>query len=35
MVLHAWIDGKVGYPNGRRNVFAVPLAFFGGVPQAG
>jgi len=35
MVLHAWIHGKVGYPDGRRNVFVVPVAFVGGVPQAG
>jgi beta-xylosidase len=35
MVLHAWIGGKVGYPDGARNLFVVPLDFVNGVPTAG
>ncbi|MGH9032956.1 MAG: glycoside hydrolase family 43 protein [Acidimicrobiia bacterium] len=35
MVLHAWVRGKVGYPDGARNLFVVPLEFVNGVPTAG
>ena len=35
MVLHAWVGGKVGYPDGARNLFVVPLDFVNGVPAAG
>jgi hypothetical protein len=32
MVLHAWVRGKVGYPDGARNLFVVPVDFVDGVP---
>jgi len=32
LVLHAWVRGKVGYPNGARNLFVVRLDFVNGVP---
>ena len=35
MTLHAWVRGKVGYPQGARNLFVVRLAFVNGVPTAG
>jgi beta-xylosidase len=34
LVLHAWVRGKVGYPNGARNVFVLRLDFLDGVPVA-
>ena len=33
--LTAWVHGKVGYPQGARNLFVVPLTFVNGVPTAG
>ena len=35
MVFHAWVGGKVGYPDGARNLFVLPLDFVDGVPAAG
>jgi beta-xylosidase len=35
MVQHAWVRGKVGYPDGARNLFVVRLTFVNGVPVAG
>ena len=35
MVLHAWIEGRVGYPDGARNLFVIPLAIVDGTPVAG
>jgi Glycosyl hydrolases family 43 len=32
MVLHAWVRGRVGYPQGARNLFVVRLTFVNGVP---
>ena len=32
LALHAWIHGKVGYPQGARNLFVVPLGFANNVP---
>ncbi len=34
MVFHAWVDGKVGYPTGARNLFVVHVTFVNGTPQA-
>ena len=34
MCLHAWVRGKVGYPNGARNLFVVRLTFVNGQPVA-
>jgi hypothetical protein len=34
LVLHAWVRGKVGYPNGARNLFVLRLDFVNGVPVA-
>lgn len=34
LVLHAWVRGKVGYPNGARNLFVVRLEFVNGAPTA-
>jgi beta-xylosidase len=34
MVLHAWVAGKVGYPDGARNLFVVPLDFINGIPTS-
>jgi beta-xylosidase len=34
MVLHAWVDGNVGYPLGARNLFVLRVVFSGGVPGA-
>jgi beta-xylosidase len=34
MVLHAWVGGAVGYPDGARNLFVVPLEFVDGAPVA-
>jgi hypothetical protein len=34
MILHAWVRGKVGYPQGARNVFLLQLDFVNGVPVA-
>jgi beta-xylosidase len=34
MVLHAWVRGKVGYPDGARNLFVVPVDFVSGVPTS-
>jgi hypothetical protein len=34
MALHAWVRGKVGYPDGARNLFVVRLSFVNGVPVA-
>jgi hypothetical protein len=33
--LHAWIHGKVGYPDGARNLFVARLAFVNGEPVIG
>jgi beta-xylosidase len=35
MELHAWVRGKVGYPQGARNLFLVRLTFVDGTPVAG
>jgi beta-xylosidase len=35
MTLHAWIDGKIGYPFGARALFALPIQFRNGAPVAG
>ncbi|HEV3133456.1 MAG TPA: glycoside hydrolase family 43 protein [Acidimicrobiia bacterium] len=35
MTLHAWVRGKVGYPQGARNLFVVRLTFVDGAPVAG
>jgi hypothetical protein len=35
MALHAWVRGKVGYPQGARNLFVVRLSFVNGVPVGG
>jgi beta-xylosidase len=35
MALHAWVRGKVGYPQGARNLFVVRLTFAAGTPVAG
>jgi hypothetical protein len=32
MALHAWVRGKVGYPQGARNLFVVRLTFLNGAP---
>jgi hypothetical protein len=32
MALHAWLRGKVGYPDGARNLFVVRLSFVNGTP---
>jgi hypothetical protein len=32
LALHAWLEGKVGYPDGARNLFVVPLRFDHGRP---
>jgi hypothetical protein len=32
MALHAWVRGKVGYPQGARNLFVVRLTFVNGAP---
>ena len=34
MVVHAWVGGHVGYPDGARNLFVLRLAFTGGGPVA-
>jgi hypothetical protein len=34
MALHAWVRGKVGYPDGARNLFVLRLDFANGVPIA-
>ena len=34
LILHAWVRGKVGYPQGARNVFVLQLDFVNGVPVA-
>jgi hypothetical protein len=34
LALHAWIGGKIGYPDGARNLFVLPLSFVNGVPAA-
>jgi beta-xylosidase len=34
MTLHAWVRGKVGYPQGARNLFVVRLTFLDGAPAA-
>ncbi len=34
LVLHAWVRGRVGYPDGARNLFVVPLVFSAGIPSA-
>ena len=34
MSLAAWIDGKVGYPEGARNLFVLRVTFPNGVPNA-
>ena len=34
LVLHAWVGGKVGYPQGARNLFVLQLDFVNGVPVA-
>ncbi len=33
MVFHAWIDNKIGYPVGARNLFVVRITFAKGIPQ--
>jgi hypothetical protein len=35
MTLHAWVRGRVGYPQGARNLFVVRLTFVDGVPTVG
>jgi beta-xylosidase len=35
MTLHAWVRGRVGYPQGARNLFVVRLTFIDGVPTVG
>jgi beta-xylosidase len=35
MTLHAWVRGKVGYPEGARNLSVVRLTFPDGTPVAG
>jgi hypothetical protein len=35
MAVHAWVHGKVGYPQGARNLFVFRLTFVNGVPTAG
>ena len=35
MALHAWVRGKVGYPQGARNLFVVRLTFVDGVAAVG
>jgi hypothetical protein len=35
LALHAWVRGKVGYPQGARNLFVVRLTFADGTPVAG
>jgi len=35
MALHAWVGGRVGYPDGARNLFVVKLSFVDGTPVAG
>ncbi len=35
MSLHAWLRGHVGYPDGARNLFALPITFRSGVPETG
>jgi hypothetical protein len=32
MVFHAWLDGRVGYPRGVRNLFATEVRFVDGAP---
>ena len=34
MVLHVWVDGRVGYPFGARNFFVLRVVFVGGMPEA-
>jgi hypothetical protein len=33
MSLHAWLAGHVGYPDGARNLFVLPITFRNGVPE--
>jgi hypothetical protein len=35
MVVHAWVGGEVGYPDGARNLFVLRLAFTDSGPVAG
>jgi beta-xylosidase len=32
LALHSWVGGKVGYPQGARNLFVVRFAIVNGVP---
>jgi beta-xylosidase len=32
IALHAWVDGKVGYTQGARNLFVLKVAFENGAP---
>ena len=32
LALHAWISDKIGYPDGARNLFVLPLEFVNGAP---
>ena len=34
LILHAWVRGQVGYPQGARNVFVLQLDFVNGAPVA-
>ena len=34
LALHAWVGDRVGYPDGARNLFVLPLAFVNGAPTA-
>jgi beta-xylosidase len=32
MSLHAWVHGNIGYPNGARDLFVLPIGFVNGAP---